>query len=375
MPAYRAASATRGTVALRVAIISPYRLSIPGGVQNQVLGLARALTAHGDEVMVVAPGRPGEIDGRGLWRFVGAGRTLPVPANGSRHRGPDSPGDVADEPGAQEVSSGCGPCPRAVRAGPSLAATLLQGAPTVATYHRAGAGRIYKALGFALRPVASRIDRSVAVSPGAAETLLAVIGRSRELHVLGNAIDRERFAHPSYTKRDGRRPVICFVGRHEARKGLSVLILAVRLLHRDIEVRIVGDGPERARLESKYSGVPGLTWLGMLDDEGVAAELANADLFVAPSLRGESFGIVLLEAMAAGAAVIASDLPAYRLVAGDAAMYVPPGDPGALAMAIGVLLDDPHQRQAFVDAGRVRTEASTFTALAAAYHMHYEDIL
>ena len=131
-----------------------------------------------------------------------------------------------------------------------------------------------------------------------------------------------------------------------------MLILAVRLLHRDIEVRIVGDGPERARLESKYSGVPGLTWLGMLDDEGVAAELANADLFVAPSLRGESFGIVLLEAMAAGAAVIASDLPAYRLVAGDAAMYVPPGDPGALAMAIGVLLDDPHQRQAFVDAGR-----------------------
>ena len=157
MPAYRAASATRGTVALRVAIISPYRLSIPGGVQNQVLGLARALTAHGDEVMVVAPGRPGEIDGRGLWRFVGAGRTLPVPANGSR--APVAPTPQAMWRTSQALKKFR---PDVVHVhepfvpGPSLAATLLQGAPTVATYHRAGAGRIYKALGFALRPVASR---------------------------------------------------------------------------------------------------------------------------------------------------------------------------------------------------------------------------
>jgi phosphatidylinositol alpha-mannosyltransferase len=360
---------------MRIALVSPYRLTVPGGVQQQVLGLADALVGLGDDVVVLAPGGPGDRSGGG-WRLVPAGGTVTFPANGSR-------APVAPTPQAMWRTR------RALRAfgpdvvhvhepfvpGPPLAAAFHRGAPMIATFHRSGAGRGYRALGHLLGPVWRHVDRAVAVSPAAAETVAAVVHRPVDPLVLGNAVDPERFDRAKRQKRARRCPVISFVGRHEARKGLATLLAAVCLLDRGVELRIVGDGPERESLQSTFRHVPAFTWLGAVDDAMLATELVDADLFVAPSLGGESFGIVLLEAMAAGTPVIASDLPAYRLVAGDAAVLVPPGDVRALARAIGTLLDDPAKRLALAEAGQARAATSTFAWLAGTYRTHYEELI
>ncbi|HEY3942493.1 MAG TPA: glycosyltransferase family 4 protein [Acidimicrobiales bacterium] len=356
---------------MRIALVSPYRLTVPGGVQQQVLGLASALVDLDEDVLVIAPGRPGELEDRG-WRFVPVGRSIGVPANGSRAPVAISPQAIwktrralrAFAPDVVHVHEPFVP-------GPALAATLTAVAPVIATFHRAGAGTWYRALRPILGPIAGDIQRLVAVSPAAAATLAAVARGCAEPFLLGNAVDPARFGRPPEAKGDRPGPVICFVGRHELRKGLVTLLLAVHLLGRDVQVRIVGDGPARARLQSRFQHLPGVTWLGAVDDDAVAAELIGADLFIAPSLGGESFGLVLLEAMAAGTAVVASDLPPYRLVADDAAILVPPGDPEALAQAMARLLDDPVLRQWHVDAGLARVKTSTFSALAAAYRSHY----
>jgi phosphatidyl-myo-inositol alpha-mannosyltransferase len=213
------------------------------------------------------------------------------------------------------------------------------------------------------------------VSPAAAETLSIVLGRSLSPVLLGNAVDPDRFARPQRPGMVDRCPVICFVGRHETRKGLRTLLLAASLIRRPVNVRIIGDGPERHRLECTFRHTLNPTWLGEVDDDTVASELAAADLFVAPSLGGESFGLVLLEAMAAGVPVIASDLPAYRLVANGAAFLVPPDEPRTLARAISNLLDDPNRRQAYVAAGRERVAESTFRSLARDYRLHYRELV
>ena len=143
-----------------------------------------------------------------------------------------------------------------------------------------------------------------------------------------------------------------------------------------VEVKVkISSATARTDRSIEFPDGPTFTWLGTVDDDAVVAELVSADLLVAPSLGGESFGIVLLEAMAAGVPVVASDLPAYRLVAGEAAFLVPPSDPHALARAIDVLLGDPAMRRKLVDAGRDRVRNFTFASPADSYRVHYEDLV
>ena len=122
-----------------------------------------------------------------------------------------------------------------------------------------------------------------------------------------------------------------FLGRHEPRKGLDVLLAALPSLPQDLRVWICSDGPDTARLRLLHAGDPRLEWVGRLSDEEKRRRLRAADVFCAPSLRGESFGIVLLEAMAAGAVVVAGDLSGYRRVARPDVdgLLVPPGDAAA----------------------------------------------
>ncbi len=319
---------------MRVALLCPYSLSRPGGVQGQVLGLARALRAAGHDAVVLAPADdelvlpdlpPGTL--------VRLGRSVGLRANGS----------------VAPVALGPGASRRAVRAvkgggfdvlhlheplapGPGYACLVACDLPKVGTFHRAGASVAYRLLGPLARALAGRLAARCAVSAEAEATARHALGGDYE--IIGNGIDLERFstapAHPT------SGPTVVFVGRHEERKGLAVLLDATTRIDpaTALTVWIAGEGPDTEGLRARHAHNARLEWLGRLDDDELASRLAGAHASCAPALRGESFGIVLLEAMAARAAVVASDLPGYRAVVGDHGVLVPPGDVGALARAL-----------------------------------------
>jgi phosphatidylinositol alpha-mannosyltransferase len=361
---------------VRVALVAPYDLGIPGGVQGQVVGLARALAAAGEQVLVVAPGRPaswlGDLPGAGV-AVTGTGPVVAVPVNGSR-----APVAASPLAGRRARAALSGFRPEVVHVhepfvpGPALAALRAASAPVVATFHRAGADVLYRLAGPLLRPLAARPAVLVAVSEAARATLEAVVGPAAQAAVVvANGVDLDRLTRAAAAARDPRAGSrrVAFVGRLEPRKGAQVLLQAAASLVPPVEVVLVGDGPLRARLAA--GAPPGTSFLGRLDDERLAAAVAGAEVLVAPSLGGESFGVVLLEAMAAGTAVVASDLPGYRLAAGEAACFVPPGDPDALAGALAGLLADPRRRAALVAAGRARAATAGFDARALTYRQLY----
>ena len=164
-------------------------------------------------------------------------------------------------------------------------------------------------------------------------------------------------------------PTIFFIGRHEPRKGLDVLLAALDRLPADVRVWVVGDGPDTPELQRRYAGDRRVEWLGRVSDDEKRSRMVAADVFCAPSLRGESFGIVLLEAMAAGTPVVASDIDGYRNVATDGvdARLVPPGAPEVLGDAIAELLADPRQAASLVAGGQARAEAFSMAHLAERY--------
>jgi len=313
-------------------------------VQGQVVGLADSLRSLGHEAVVLAPA-DGPLDLPRLvpHGVVPLGRSIPVPANGSV-----APVTLSPLAAVRAV--------RAVRAGgfdvlhlheplapgPGYGCLLACGEPKVGTFHRAGVGLAYRALAPAARWAAGRLDVRCAVSPEAASTASGAIGGSYE--VVGNGVEIERFSGAEPWSTEG--PTVIFVGRHERRKGLGVLLDAWdRLTGEEAAAPrstlwVVGQGPETEDLRRRHRCGPGLEWLGRIGDEELASRLAGADLLCAPALGGESFGVVLVEAMAARTAVVASDLPGYAFVARGHALLVPPDDPVALAGALERGLSD-----------------------------------
>jgi phosphatidylinositol alpha-mannosyltransferase len=176
----------------------------------------------------------------------------------------------------------------------------------------------------------------VAVSEAARETGMRSSGG--EFEVLFNGVELERFAAAVPVPTD--RPTVLFLGRHESRKGLNVLLDAFAALDRPATLWVAGDGPGSEVQRRRHPESDRVHWLGMLSDDEVASRLVGADILCAPSLHGESFGMVVLEGMAARCAVVASDLEGYRSAAGGHAVLVPPGDVEALSRALGVALAD-----------------------------------
>lgn len=322
---------------VRVALVCPYSLSVPGGVQGQVLGLARALRHVGHEAVVLAPvdtslsdtGLPSEA-------VVGLGRTVPVPANGSVARlavNPLSAGRVVHElrrlrPAVVHVHEPLAP-------GPNWTALALSVAK-VGTFHRAGDVKGARLLSPIARLLGSRLTVRTAVSEQARATAERLIGGDYVL--VGNGVDLDRFTSVEPWTTEG--PTVLFVGRHERRKGLDVLLGAFAQLDRALAARlwVAGAGPETARLEQRHGALNGVEWLGRIDDHELARRMTAATVLCAPSRFGESFGVVLLEAMAARAVVVASDIPGYAAVVGSHGVLVPPDDEAALAGALGTVL-------------------------------------
>jgi phosphatidylinositol alpha-mannosyltransferase len=190
-----------------------------------------------------------------------------------------------------------------------------------------------------------------------------------------NGVDLDPFVRAIPTPTLG--PTIFFCGRHEPRKGLAVLLDAMTRLGPEVRLWIASDGPETAELQTRHAGDGRICWLGRIDDDEKASRMRGADVFCAPSLRGESFGVVLLEGMAAGTPVVASDLPGYANVArsGRDALLVPPGDPDRLAAALDRALTDQDLARALVCSGAERAAEFSMDRLAERYLELYDRVL
>ncbi|MGH9303368.1 MAG: glycosyltransferase family 4 protein [Acidimicrobiales bacterium] len=375
------------TGSLSVALVCPYDLTRPGGVQTQVLGLATELGLLGHDACVLAPGpsddgppcRPAvpaeTTKGAGSVSIEHVGRSLGLPANGSR-----APVAVAPGAGLRVLSRLRGGRfdvvhvhePMAPLVG--LAAAGLGPKPVVATFHRSGSDLAYRLEARMLSKVARRLAAVVAVSEAAAATAATVLGLSG-IEVIPNGVRLGAWSgeHPAPNPNGPRR--IAFVGRHERRKGLGVLLEAFSRLQHGAELDVMGEGPETRPLRARWAGTERICWLGQVDDATKAAVLSSSDLLVAPSLGGESFGVVLLEAMAAGIPVVASDIPGYRAAAGGAAALVPPGDALSLAAELDRLLEDGAARVRLRVAGLDRAAQFSMAEVARRYVEVYEGVV
>jgi phosphatidylinositol alpha-mannosyltransferase len=367
---------------LRIGIVCPYSWDVPGGVQFHIRDLAQHLIGLGHEVSVLAPA---DEDTPLPPYVVSAGRAVPVPYNGSVARlnfGFLSAARVRRwlHDGGFDVLHIHEP------ASPSLGllACWAASGPIVATFHTSNPrSRAMIAAYPILQPALEKISARIAVSEYARRTLVEHLGG--DAVVIPNGVDVDFFSsaepkaewqseaarNASVEGGGGRRDIgavapgasveggggrreggtIGFIGRiDEPRKGLPTLIRALpEILRRRPGTRLLvagrGDGreaveelPEQARDQAEF--------LGMVSDEDKARLLRSVDLYVAPNTGGESFGIILVEAMSAGAPVLASDLDAFRQVldGGAAGELFPAEDAAALADAVVRLLDDPQRR-------------------------------
>ena len=348
---------------LRIGMVSPYSLTIPGGVQQQVMGLARSLRAKGHEVRVLGP-----CDGPPPDPFVTPlGNSLPTAINGSvAPLAPDASAALRTIRALNDEAFDVLHLHEPLVPGPSLTALFVKMAPVVATFHSAGDSAAYKTFARQLTRVAQKIDIRVAVSKDAVELAHRYIGG--EYEVLFNGIDLAS-SQRSVDASAQRENAIFYVGRHEPRKGLDVLLEAFSKMPDDVAMWVASDGPQTAELKLRFGGDRRIEWLGRIDDDEKFDRLRRAAVFCAPSLRGESFGVVLLEAMAAGTPVVASNLDGYRNVATDGvnALLVEPGDAHALASALAKVMADPRLAGRLIEAGRTHAQDFSMDTLADRY--------
>jgi len=341
---------------MRIGLVCPYDLSKPGGVQAQVLGLAKALESGGDDAVVIGPGLPSGVSG------VDLGRSVVVPGNGSKV-------PISIDPTVLRVMRSVAGNIDLLHVHEPLMPTvsfsaLRVGVPVVATFHAAPGEmgrRFYTLLGGRLKTLLGRnLRRVTAVS----ETARAALPPDLGVTIVPNGIDAASLRVDG--ERSPRR--VAFLGRDEPRKGLEVLLEAWPLVLESVpEAELVVMGAER--------DVPGIEWLGWVDDETKTEVLNNSAIYVAPNTGGESFGIVLLEAMAAGAAVVASDLDAFSEVGGHAVQFFENGDALALAAEIVHLFQHENIRSGLSDAGRARAAEFDWSVVTAAYRTIYEESL
>lgn len=355
---------------LRVAMVSPYSVSVPGGVQSQVLGLAREMRRLGHEVRVLAP-----CDGPPPESFVTPlGNSLPTAANGSvASLAPDPSAALRTIRALNDEAFDVIHLHEPLVPGPTVTALLMHMAPIVGTFHAAGDSTSYRVLNRTARWAASRLDVRVAVSEQARE--LAARYLDGEYQVLFNGIEVSRYFRPEIER--VKQPTIFFCGRYEPRKGLEVLLSALDFVSRDVRLWVASDGPGIEILRSQYAGDDRIEWLGRITEDDKIKRLASCTVFCAPSLHSESFGIVLLEAMAAQAPLVASSLDGYCNVATHDrdALLVPPGDPVLLANALNQIITNPALTERLVAGGAARAEHFSMHALAQEYLAIYRRLL
>ena len=366
---------------LRVGLVCPYSWDVPGGVQAHVRDLAETLLDMGHHVSVLTPAN----DETRLPAYaVSAGRSVPVRYNGSVARlqfGPVSAARVRRwlRDGHFDVLHLHEPIAPSV----SLLACMLARGPIVATFHTSTPrSRSLAAAQGMLQPFLERIHGRIAVSAAARQVQVEHLGG--DAVEIPNGVTIDRFAGatplPGYPRAGG---TVGFIGRYdEQRKGIGVLVAALDLLvaHRpDLRLVIAGPGDEAELRETlPYRLRDRLDFLGQVSEVDKARMLASVDVHCAPNLGGESFGVILLEAMATGTAIVASDLEPFRRVLDGgpatitAGQMFGTGDPAGCAVALAELLDSPERRAALVAAGRQVVRAYDWPLVAAQIVRVYE---
>ncbi|RZU31449.1 glycosyltransferase family 4 protein [Blastococcus saxobsidens] len=368
---------------MRIGLVSPYRWDVPGGVQYHVRDLAETLRRMGHHVEVLTPAEREESITDPFTTF--AGRTVPVPYNGSMASaqfGPVSASRVRRwlRDGRFDVVHVHEPASPSV----SLLVCMIARGPIVATFHAASTrSKALAALGPMVRPWLERIAGRIAVSDFARRLQVEHLGG--DAVIIPNGVHVGLFAEgPTLTGRprgaDG--PTIGFVGRFdEPRKGLPVLLEAMRTVvreHPGVRLLIAGRGNAdalRTMVGEELRGA--VTLLGEVPEAEKAALLRSVDVYCAPNLLGESFGVILVEAMAAGAPVVASDLDAFARVldGGRAGVLVRRDDATALARALCDLLADPGRRAALAARGAEVAAQYDWQVLARRILAVYETVL
>ncbi|MCZ4277715.1 glycosyltransferase family 4 protein [Rhodococcus sp. BGS-1C] len=339
---------------MRIGMVCPYSFDVPGGVQAHVEQLAEVFIQRGHRVSVLAPASEGTV----LPDFVvSAGEALAIPYNGSVARlrfGPvtyarirrwiaENDFDVLHihEPNAPSLSM--------------LALKAAEG-PIVATFHTSTTkSLVLSTFQGVLRPYHEKISGRIAVSELARRWQVEALGS--DAVEIPNGVDVQAFRRapmlPGYPRLGG---TVLFLGRFdEPRKGMAVLMGALPELaekHPEVEILVVGRGDVDKLRKEAGALAHHLTFLGQVNDEDKASAMRSADVYCAPNLGGESFGIVLVEAMASGTAVVASELDAFRRVLrdGSAGVLVPVDDSAALARALDTLLSSDEIRSGLVEA-------------------------
>jgi len=355
---------------LRIGLVCAYSVGVPGGVQGQVMALARVLRRMGHEARVLAP-----CDGPPPATFVTPlGNSIPTAANGSvAPVAPDPSCVLRTIRALRDEEFDVLHLHEPLAPGPTMTTLFLDIAPVVATFHAAGESASYRVFLPIVRSLASQIDARVAVSKDALD--LASRYMPGEYEVLFNGVEVDRYGAAEPIKAEA--PTIFFCGRHEERKGLSVLLDALGALPPEVRCWVASEGPETAMLKARYAGDPRIEWLGRISDEEKIARLKGASVFCAPSLHGESFGVVLIEAMAAGTPVVASSLAGYQNVATHDidALLVAPGDTPGLAAALYTVLFDTGVAERLRVAGLARSGEFSMESLAAKYVSIYERVI
>jgi phosphatidylinositol alpha-mannosyltransferase len=357
---------------MKIALISPYDYTHPGGVSEHISHLKPEFEAAGHDVTVLAPhSRKGSLsvsDG-----FVGVGRTVAIPGNGSTVR---LTFDVTLYAAVKQLMKRENFDVVHVHEPlvPALPYMVLlnSSAVNVATFHASGSSSAwYKALKPYMNILMSRLDARIAVSEPAREFVSQYFDGNYEIIPNGIDIDRFRTAEPLPWASNGR-PRILFVGRFtEPRKGFKYLLRAMPLVHQqfpDAQLVVVGSGnPDKFASTIEKYRVNNVEFIGMVPPSELPRYYASCDVFCAPSTGRESFGIVLLEAMASGKPVVAANNPGYASVLGrsETGALVPPKDPQALSLALVRLLADAELRQRLGEVGQAYAQQYAWPRLAA----------
>jgi phosphatidyl-myo-inositol alpha-mannosyltransferase len=405
-------------LSVRIALVSPYSWTYPGGVTRHIEALSAELAANGHEPRILAPFDPDDALSRRLHRgarpqqreppenFVALGRTIGIPANGAVSNLTGTPHSVFAlrrelRSGGYDVAHIHEPIVPLIGWD---ALMCVEGLPLVGTFHTYSTNQITNGIGAVAiggRRRMNRLHARIAVSEAAAWTARRFYGGhyrivpngvrlgeesgppegSEESEVCGDRGDshvracmREALGNGHH---DGEPLRILFIGQAVERKGLPVLLRAFEALREHVPATLTLVGASAAEIAPMLLDDHGVRALGKVCEQEKVTELRRAEVLCAPSLRGESFGMVLTEAFAASTPVVASDIPGYRDVARDGldGLLVPPGDALALAEALRALALDPARRMAMASAARERAERFSWAHVAAEVVDCYEQAI
>ncbi|HEX3428396.1 MAG TPA: glycosyltransferase family 4 protein [Candidatus Limnocylindrales bacterium] len=356
---------------MKIGLVSPYVYPLPGGVTQHVRYLYENLRLRGHDVRILTSSHGLQRASEGDIIRIGKGFSLPVNGSvGTVTLSPRFVSQVRDTLERERFDLLHFHEPFV----PFLSTIILRLSTSVniATFHAYGGfSPSYEFGSKVMKGEAARLHGRIAVS-GAAKHFIDRYFPG-EYKVIPNGVDVDRFqrAVPLARWQDGTQNIL-FVGRFEPRKGLLELLKAYRILRKagfECRLLVVGTGPlgKEARRYIATRRLRGVEFLGRVSDEEKAQLYRTADVYVSPATGGESFGIVLLEAMAAGTPIVASDIHGYKGVVrrGREALLVPPNEPKPLAAAIGRLLRDDELRAEMGRAGRERAQEFSWERVTA----------